>query len=234
MVTPTTSGTTAFNPGAGEFVLYAYGLCGIRRTAITQEHLVDARMAMNLMFSEWNNDTPNLWKVDLVEVPLAQGQATYAVDPSTVMVLDVYIRTPDAAGSPNDINIFPISRSDYASLPNKDMQGRVTSYWYNRQISPSITLWMVPDQSSVYKLRYYRVTSLFDIDMQGGQTLDIPNRWFGAFAWGLAARLAHSYKPSEVARLEAKAGMSLALAQGQDVEDVPMHIGPQLGGYFVR
>jgi hypothetical protein len=228
------SGSTSFNPGIGEFVMYAYGLAGIRRAAITQEHLVDARMAMNLMLAEWNNDTPNLWKVDLVEVPLVQGQAVYPVDPSTIMILDIYWRVNDGNGNPIDTIIWPLSRTEYASMPNKNMQGRVTSFWFDRLLSPSITLWQVPDGNGPYTLRYYRVTQIFDANLQGGETLDLPNRWFGAFAWGLASRLAHSYAPAQVMRLEAKAQTALQTAQEQDVENVDLFIAPSTGGYYQR
>ncbi len=230
----TSSGTTSFNPSYGELIMYAYGLCGIRRPAITQEHLKDAYMAMNLMLAAWNNDTPNLWKVDLVETTLIQGQAQYTVDPATIMVLDAYWRMDDGNGNPIDTIIWPLSRTEYASLPNKSMQGRVTSFWFDRLLQPSITLWQVPDGNGPYTLRYYRVTQIFDANLQGGETSDLPNRWYDAFAWGLAARLAHSYAPAQVGRLEAKAQMSLENAHEQDVENVPLFISPATGGYYVR
>jgi len=230
----TSSGTTTFNPSLGEFVQYSFGLCGVRRTALTQEHLQDARMAMNIMLAEWNNDTPNLWKVDLVEVPLIEGQAQYSVDPSTIAVLDTYWRTFDGSGNPTDTIIWPLSRTEYASLPNKEMQGRVTSFWFDRLLSPSITLWLVPDGNGPYLLRYYRVTQIFDANLPNGETADLPNRWFGAFAWGLAARLAHSYAPAQVGRLEARAQMALQNAQEEDTEDVPLYVAPTTNAYFQR
>ena len=82
----TTSGVNYTQPGIGEMVLYAFGLIGIRRAQILQEHMTDARLAVNLMLAEWGNSTPNLWKVDLVSTNLVQGQATYDVDPSTIMI----------------------------------------------------------------------------------------------------------------------------------------------------
>jgi hypothetical protein len=230
----TSSGTTNFNASLGDLTLYAYGLCGIRRAAIAQEHLQDARIAMNLMLSAWNNDTPNLWKVDLVEVNLIEGQAQYAVDPSTIMILDAYWRVFDGNSNPIDTIIWPLSRTEYASMPNKNMEGRVTSFWFDRLMSPSITLWQVPDGNGPYLLRYYRVTQIFDANLQGGETADLPNRWLDAFAWGLAARLAHSYAPAQVGRLEAKAQMALQNAQEQDTENVDLTIAPSVSGYYSR
>ena len=51
---PNTSGTYSFAPSMGETVLYAFGLCGIRRTALTQAHYEDARMATNFLMSRWS------------------------------------------------------------------------------------------------------------------------------------------------------------------------------------
>lgn len=230
----TSSGTTLFNPSIGSLTLYAYSLCGIRRPAITQEHLEDARMAINIMLSEWNNDTPNLWKVDLVEVPLVQGVAQYAVDSATIMILDAYIRTDDGNGNPIDRIIWPLSRTEYASMPNKVQQGQPTSFWFDRLLSPSFTLWNVPDGNGPYLMRYYRVSNIQDASLQGGQTLDISPRWFAAFLWNLALRLAYSYAEGKVQMLAPMAEKTLSEAQEQDTENVQMSISCGIGGYFVR
>lgn len=230
----TSSGTTNFNPAIGEMTLYAYSLAGIRRTAITQEHLMDARMAANLMLSSWDNDTPNLWKVDLVQVTLVQGQQTYPVDPATIMVLDAYTRIIDGNGNPIDSIIWPLSRTEYASMPNKLMQGRVTSYWFDRLLSPTITLWQVPDGNGPYSLQYYRVSQIFDADLQGGQTIDIDNSWLDAFAFGLAYRLAISYAMPKVQMLKGLADQALLDAKEQNTENVNMYIAPSVGGYYSR
>ena len=43
-----------------------------------------------------------------------------------------------------DIFLWPISRNDYAFLPDKQAEGRPTTYWFNRAIYPTITVWPVP------------------------------------------------------------------------------------------
>lgn len=227
------SGTTNFDPSGGSFVHYAYGLCGIRRASLTQEHYEDARMAMNLMLADWNNDSPNLWKVDLVEVPLIQGQVQYSVDPATIVMLDAYIREFSTSGNPFDRIIWPISRTEYASMPNKEMEGQVTSFWFDRLINPSFYVWPAPDNNGPYTFVYYRCTQIYDITTQGGQTLDLPTRWFGAFAWGLAARLAFSYAPAKIALLQPMADKAYTNAAEQDVDANDMIVAPALGGYYV-
>ena len=123
-----TTGTYTFNPSLGELTLYAYNLIGVRNTALLQEHMEAARMASNLMCSNWSNRGVNLWAVDLITVPLVQGQATYSVDANTVMILDAYMEIDNGGGQPIDRIIMPVSRTEYASYPNKEQEGFTTTF----------------------------------------------------------------------------------------------------------
>jgi hypothetical protein len=228
----TTSGTYAFNPSLGEMVMYAYNAAGVRGTSLSQSHMSSARMAVNLMLARWSNQGVNLWAVDLIEVPLIEGQTTYDVDPSTVMVLDAYIQTDNGGGEPIDRTILPVSRSEYASYPNKQQQGFPTIFWFDRLISPTITLWPVPPASGTYTLKYYRVRQIQDANLTNGQNVEIPYRWLEAFADGLAYRLAKIWNPQMAAPLKAVADESYDIAAFQDTENVNMYISPQLSGYY--
>ena len=173
----TTSGTYSFDPSLGELTLYAFNVAGLRNTSLFQEHIQSARMATNMMLSSWANKGVNLWTVDLVSVPLVQGQATYSVDASTIMVLDAYMRIDDGVTDPIDRLILPISRTEYASYPNKEQQGFSTVFWFDRLVSPTITLWPVPDGTSAQYLKYYRTRQVQDSNLTNGQTVEIPYRW---------------------------------------------------------
>ena len=224
----TTSGTYAFNPALGEIVLYAYQNIGVRPTSVLQEHMESARMATNMMLSRWSNQGVNLWAVELVTVPLVAGQSTYDVDGSTIMILDAYTTTDSGI----DRVIMPISRTEYASYPNKTQQGFPTSYWFDRLVSPKVTLWPVPDGSSATILKYYRVRQVQDANLQNGQTVEIPYRWLEAFADGLAYRLARIWQPQMAVALKGQADESYQIAAEQDVEAVNTYISPQISGYF--
>jgi len=224
----TTSGTYAFNPAIGEIVLYAYQNIGVRPTSVLQEHMESARMATNMMLSRWSNMGVNLWAVDLITVPLVQGQTTYAVDSNTVMVLDAYTTTSSGI----DRVIMPISRTEYASYPNKTQQGFPTSYWFDRLISPTITLWPVPDGTSSTILKYYRVRQIQDSNLQNNENVEIPYLWLECFADGLAYRLARIWNPQMAVALKAQADESYAIASNQNVENVGTYISPMLSGYF--
>jgi hypothetical protein len=226
-----TSGTYTYNPALGEIVLYAYNLIGVRNTAVLQEHMSAARMAANMLLSRWANQGVNLWAVDLITTPLVQGTSTYPVDANTVVILDAYIETVNGSGQPIDRLILPISRTEYASYPNKEQQGFSTTYWFDRLLSPTVTLWPVPDGTTT-SFKYYRVRQLQDANLQNGQQVEIPYLWMEAFAYGLAQRLAIIWSPDKAIGLKPLADEAYAIAAAQNVETAQQYISPIISGYF--
>jgi hypothetical protein len=165
-------------------------------------------------------------------VPLVQGQATYNVDGNTVMILDAYMQTDNGSSQPIDRIILPISRTEYASYPNKEQEGFTTTFWFDRLISPTITLWPVPDGTSAQYLKYYRVRQIQDANFISGQTVEIPYLWLEAFADGLAFRLAKIWNPQIAPALKAVADQSYDIAARQNVEQAQQYISPQISGYY--
>ena len=224
-----TSGSYLFAPSLGEVVLNAFARIGVRRTEIVQTHMMDARMEANLLLAKMADAQPNLWSVDLQALPLLQGAATYTVPAETAMILDAYIRF----GSPaTDRSIYPVSRSEYSTYPNKSTQAFPTIFWFDRLISPTITLWPVPDGNGPYTLFYYRVRQIQDAEYANGQNIEIPYLWLDAFTSGLAARLARIYAPSLEGQRKMDADEAWALAAKQDNENVYMMFNPGLSSYF--
>ena len=227
-----TTGTYAFNPSLGEITLYAYNLIGVRNTALLQEHLEAARMAANFLCANWSNRGVNLWAVDLITEPLVTDQSTYTVPSNTVMILDAYVTT-DQTGEDIDRIILPISRSEYASYPNKAQQGFPTVYWFDRLISPTVTLWPVPNVTNGPRyLKYYRVRQIQDSALQGGTQVEVPYLWLDAFAYGLAARLALIWAPDKLAMIKPLADEAYAVAAEQNTEYAQQYISPMLSGYW--
>lgn len=220
-----TSGTYAFNPSVGNLALSAYSRIQIRRPALLAEHMFDAYQETNFMMSSWSNMAPNLWTVDLVTQALTASTATYSVDAKTVMILDAYITVSD-----QDRLIFPISRTEYSSYPNKSSEGVPSVFWFDRILAPTITLWLVPDDT--YTLSYYRCTQNQDANLQSGETPAVPFRFLDAMVAGLAHRLARIYKPELEQQRKQDAAEALALAQTQDTENVAMTMQPILSGYY--
>ncbi len=189
-------------------------------------------MAANLLLSDWSNVGPNLWKVDQIQTPLVQGQATYAVAPQTIMILDAYMTIVQGNSDPVDRLITPVSRSEYASYPQKQQQGFTTVFWFDRLLAPTVTLWPVPDGTSAQFLTYYRVIQMQDADFTSGQTVDIPYRWLNAFAYGMGVELARIWNAAAVSVLQPLADRGWQRAAAQDVENANLYLAPSLSGYW--
>lgn len=229
-----TSGTFNFNPSLGELTLFSFMLAGVKSSALVAEHMFSSRMCANMMLSDWSNKGVNLWAVDLQTVPLVQGTATYSVPPETVMILDGYMTTVN--GTVNiDRPILPVSRTEYSTYPNKAQQGFSTVYWFDRLISPTVTLWPVPDGTSASYFKYYRVRQVQDSNFTSAQNVEIPYRWLNAFSTGLGFRLSMIWsqdKPQLIAGLKGFADEGYNAAAWQDVEQAQQYFVPQIGGYF--
>lgn len=224
------SGTYDYNPSLGEITLYAFNLCGIRNTELLQEHMESARMAANMMLGRWSSQGVNLWTVDLQTIPLVQGISTYSVPSNTIVMLDAYITTSNG-GQTIDRLILPISRTEYASYPNPEQQGFPTTYWFDRLLSPTVTLWPVPDGNEV-AFKYYRMRQIQDANFSDGQNVEIPYYFLEAAAYGMAQRLAMIWAPDKVAILKPLADEAYQIASAQNIETAAYYISPTISGYF--
>lgn len=186
----------------------------------------DGRQAANLVQVEWSNKSPNLWTVELISVPLTTGTATYACSVPVINVMDLYINY-----ATQDRILSSISRSDYASIPNKTMQSLPNVFWFDRQASPSITFWPVPNSTS-YTAYYYATKQFDDADLANGLTVDLPYRFMDAFVAAIAWRLSDTYRPELSGKMAQVAERAWQIAATQDVEDVPLYITPGLAGYW--
>ncbi len=227
----TSSGTYAFSPSFGDFILSAYARIGLRRTALTAEHFADAGKEGNFLLSEWSNKQPNLWRSEIISQALTESTATYTLAARVVMLLDVYIETGSGTSVQGRV-LGPLSTVEYDSIPNKLNESPPTSYWFNRQITPTITFWPAPDDGGPYTAKMRAVTQAQDATIPDGTTLDVPYRALDAFIAGLAHRLARIHAPPLEASRKADAMEAWLTFSGNDVENVPMFIKPMLGGYY--
>ena len=214
----------------GEAVLYAYGLCGIRRTALTQSHFEDARMATTMLMGRWSADGVNLWQVDLQCIPLVQGCATYQVPSNTIVMLDMYY-TINNGQQEIDRIMTPISRTEYANYPNKQQQGSPTVAWFNRLLAPTVTLWPTPNGQQA-SFKYYRLRQTQDSNFANGANVEIPWYFLESYVFGLATRLAAVWAPDRAAGLKAMADESWGISERQNRETANTYVSPLLQGYF--
>jgi len=242
----TTSGTNAFNLDLNDIIEEAIERCGVEvRTGY--EHRT-ARRSLNLLTIEWANRGINLWTIEQGSIPLVQGQITYDLEGDTIDLLDQVVRTQSGVNQ-TDINISRISVSTYATIPNKNAQGRPIQVWVNRQSGetypinnitptsansitgynpPQINVWPTPDQSNFYTFVYWRLRRIQDAG-NGTSTQDIPFRMLTCLVAGLAYYL--SLKIPEAANriemLKMEYENQWLLASSEDREKASLRLAPR-------
>jgi hypothetical protein len=186
----------------------------------------NAWMESNLLQADWSADGITWWTVELVNQVLTQGVGTYTVPLNVVSVLDVYINN----GSSNRL-IMPFSRTDFASLAEPAEQGFPTTFWWNRVIPSTITLWPTPDNNATYTMSYYAYTQMNDATIRQGGNAQVPLFWLDAYTADLAHRLSRHHAPALEAARMADRDRAYARACKQ-VENEAMYVTPGLSGYF--
>ena len=222
-----TSGAYNFNPPIGSLALNAFSRCQVKRTEIVAQHMEDAFLETNLMQADWSADGILFFNVQLITQPLTAGVQVYTVPANAITVLDVYVAP---TGGSNRL-LFPFSRTDFASLGNPTTPGFPTSFWQNRLLTQTLTLWPVPDNNTNYTMYYYIQTQPQDAVLRQGGNAAIPYYWLDAFTAGLAHRLCRIYNPALEDKRKVDAQEAYAKAAKQ-VEVVPLYITPGLSGYF--
>jgi len=232
------SGTYNFTLTNGEATLAALERVQIRHPEIRQEHMLTARREINLLFSEWSNRQVNLWEVTQLTVSLVQGTASYSIPSNVVMILDAYRSLNFGTATQIDSFMYPISRSIYATIADKFDQAPPTTFWFDRLINPTVTMWPVPDSGGPYTFVYYGVTQVQDANIPSGETPNIPYRWLDALVAGMAYRLARVYPHQDRPSLETDRKRDYdeawGVAASQDTENVPFTITPSISTYYYR
>ena len=137
-----------------------------------------------------------------------------------------------SAPYPVDLMLYPLSRGDWMAIPLKNTQGRPTSIWIDRQISPVVHVWPVPDANGPYELRFRASRQIQDADIMNGQSLAVPMRFLEAFVSSLAAQLAIKWAPDRMVALKTLSAEEWNLAATEDREKISTYIGGDLSQYF--
>jgi hypothetical protein len=224
-----TSGTTAFNMDFTEIAEEAWERAG--REMRSGYDLRTARRSMNLLTIEWQNRGINMWTIEEGSVNLVDGTATYDLPADTIDLLEHVVRTGDGnVTTQSDLNITRISVSTYASIPNKLSEGRPIQLYVDRgQANPSVTVWPVPDASSTYVLKYWRMRRIEDAG-SGIQTADVNFRFLPCLVAGLAYYIAQK-DPELMPRipmLQTEYERQFELAAGEDREKATLSLVPRI------
>lgn len=175
----------------------------------------------NLTSGQWN------W-VDL-QGTLAQ-QYCRVVGSGTLNQADVFF-----GNTPTEIPIARINRDDYSNLPNKTSQGRPLQYWLNRQREyPIMNVWQVPNGDFTFaQIVCYIKRYIMDVGTMT-QEIEVPQRWYDAIVYCLAAKLAEelpSVDPQMLPILDQKMLRALKEAEDEERDNSPIYFTPNIAIY---
>ena len=226
-----TSGTATFNMDFTEIAEEAWERAG--REMRSGYDLRTARRSMNLLTIEWQNRGINMWTIDEGTINLVQGTSSYDLPADTIDLLEHVIRTGSGnVSTQSDLSISRISVSTYASIPNKLTQGRPIQIYIDRgQANPSVTVWPVPDASSTYVLKYYRMRRIQDAG-SGVENADVNFRFLPCLVAGLAYYIAQKDPElaPRMAMLQAEYERQFDLAAQEDREKASISLVPRMYG----
>ena len=177
-----TSSTVTYRPLVEEIIIEAYERGGLDAQIITGYQARMARRSINLVFADWSTRGINLWTLTQTSQALVASTASYTLPVGTIDVLEPSIRR-----SSIDTEILRLSLSEYQSLPNKTTEGLASSYFMDRQYTPIMYLWPVPENSTD-TFEYWAMKQVEDVTASNQDT-DIPYRWTEALCAGLAFKL---------------------------------------------
>lgn len=125
------------------------------------------------------------------------------------------------------------NRDTYAAINAKNQQGRPsTSYFFEKKLIPTITLWPVPNNSNDH-LTIYRHRQPQDVGSLT-QQLEIPQRWLDGFIWLLAARLCFELPQVDAALvpvIQNMAQQQVFEAEYAESDGAPIFLSPNIGVY---
>ena len=189
--------------------------------------LKTARRSLNLLTLEWQNRGLNLWTIDSGTQALTAGTATYQMPADTIDLIEHQVRTGSGTEQV-DTSLERISVSSYAQQSAKNLQGRPSQIFVDRQATAvNVTLWPVPDSSS-YTLSYFRLRGINGVSSGIGTTADVPPRFVPCLAAGMAYYIAMK-KPEVAARvgpLKQEYEFQFELAAAEDTDSSSIKFVP--------
>lgn len=121
-----------------------------------------------------------------------------------------------------DMPISEVSRYEYFTYPNKQLQGRPSVYYVNRQIVPILYIWPVPDIN--YNCIQYTYKQMIQDAGIYTNTLQIPARFYPALTLGLSWKLAIKFNPEAAAMFQAEYEKAFSIATIEDAENTAVTI----------
>ena len=163
------SGSSDYELAVDEYIEEAFERCGLEIR--TGYDLKTAKRSLNLLFSDWANRGLNQWTIEQKTQALTEDDGEYSLGTDVIDILSMVVRR-----SSTNYNVTRVSRSEFLSIPNKTTSGRPTQFFLDRQITPNLKLWPLPENSTDV-LYYDASTRIQDADTMQN-TIEVPFRFY--------------------------------------------------------
>jgi len=225
------SGSKDFELDVADYVEEAFERCGLELR--TGYDLKSATRSLNLMLAEWANRGLNQWTVKEKTVAMVQGTSTYNIDSTNatapIDVLDVYIRETQGSET-TDLPMTRLSRAEYSHITTKSSTGKPNQFLVDKQTTPTLTVWPVPDKTSTYTVYMNVLTRMDDADA-GANTMDMPFRFYPCLAAGLAYYISLKRAPERTSLLKSLYEEEFQRALSTDEDRASFRVSPSLRSY---
>ena len=128
-----------------------------------------------------------------------------------------------------DYGITRLSRDGFLNIPNKTQTGRPSQFFMDRQITPILKLWPVPENNTDI-IKFDRLIRMDDAD-DYTNTLQIPFRFYPCLAAGLAYYLSIKRAPERIQLLKAIYDEEFNRAMEEDRDRASFTIAPSYNYY---
>jgi hypothetical protein len=219
----TTSGSQDFELDVADYIEEAFERCGLE--VRTGYDLKTAKRSLNLMLADWANRGLNQWTIKQRSLTLTANDGEYDLSSDVIDVLSVVVRVSDT-----DYSLLRLSRDDYITIPTKTSTGRPNQFFLDRQITPNLKVWPVPDSSTSYTIYYDALTRMDDADIYTN-TMDMPFRFYPCLAAGLAYYLSLKKNPQRTPLLKSVYEEEFQRAADEDRDRASFNVVPSVGYY---
>jgi hypothetical protein len=177
------------------------------------------------MLADWANRGLNQWTIKQRSLTLTANDGEYDLSSDVIDVLSVVVRV-----SGTDYSLLRLSRDDYITIPTKTSTGRPNQFFLDRQITPNLKVWPVPDSSTSYTIYYDALTRMDDADIFTN-TMDMPFRFYPCLAAGLAYYLSLKKNPQRTPLLKSVYEEEFQRAADEDRDRASFNVVPSVGYY---
>ena len=218
----TVSSSKDFELDVADYIEEAFERCGLE--ARTGYDLKTAKRSLNLLFADWANRGLNQWTIKQRSFTVTSGDGETDLGADVIDILSLVVRR-----SGTDYALSRISRDEYLSIPTKTTTGRPTQFFVDRQITPNLKLWPLPDNSTDVVI-YDALTRMDDADTYTN-TVDMPFRFYPCLAAGLAYYIAMKRAPERLQILKPIYEEEMNRAMDEDRDRASFRVAPDLRNY---